>query len=223
MATVSRYIVERGSDQARVAFQGIVNLCESKGITRVTLVVPQKGGWDVTIVAKFLGASVAKALMKGRPVAITKGVTMTLESAQTFRGYAVHGLLVGAHISVRQMNKLDDSLGAQAIVYLPWNDPEGQEWRATWNPETLGPGAAKAAAGSLSIPVEEALSQLTQSINLGTGLGHPSDKKHAERVIDSLRTDGHSFEPAEVRRWAQRNGWSSKAATDLESIARKRQ
>jgi hypothetical protein len=219
---ISRYIVGRGPDQVRTAFQGIVNLCDSKGIPRVTLVVPQKGNWDATIVAKFLRLKVAKALLKGQPVPITKGATMTLESVQTFRAHAVHGLLVGAHISVKDMNKLDDSLGAQAIVYLPWNDPEGREWQATWNPETIGPSATKVSAAGLSTPVEEALGQLTRSINLGTGLGHPSDKKHAERVIDKLRADGHSFDPAEVRRWAQRNGWSSNAAADLESIARKR-
>jgi hypothetical protein len=162
MATVSRYIVERGPDQVRTAFQGIVNLCERRGITKVTLVVPQKGSWDVSIVAKFLGSTVAKALLKGQPVAITKGATMTLESAQTFRVHARHGLLVGAHVSVKDMSKLDDSLDAQAIVYLPWSDPEGQEWQATWKPETIGPSTTKPPASSLSTPVEEALSQLTQ-------------------------------------------------------------
>jgi hypothetical protein len=222
MASVSRYIVERGPDQIRTAFRGIVDLCESKGIAKVTLVVPQKRSWDATIVAQFLGPAVAKALLKGQPVTITKGAMMRLESAQTFRGHTSHGLFVGAHISVKDMNKLDDSWDAQAIVYLPWNDMEGQEWRATWNPETFGPIVKNPPVSSFSAPVENALSQLTQSINLGTGLGHPSDKRHAERVIDKLRADGYSFEPAEVRRWARRNGWSSNAAADLESIARKR-
>jgi hypothetical protein len=223
MAIVSRYIVERAPDQVRTAFQGIVSVCASKGINNVTLVVPQKGGWDRSIVAEFLKPVVAKALLKGQSVGVVKGVTMTLESVQTFRGSASHGLLVGAHISVKDMNKLDDSWNAQAIVYLPWNDAEGQEWQATWRPETIGPNTQNLAASSLPMAVEEALGQLTQSINLGTGLTHPSDKKHAERVIARLRADGHSLEPAEVRRWAQRNGWSSKAAADLESIVRKRQ
>lgn len=223
MATVNRYIVERSPDQVRTAFRGILDLCESKGISSVTLVVPKKGGWDLTIVAEFLGPAVAKALLKGQPVALPKGTTMKLESAKTFRGNASHGLLVGAHISIEDMSKLDDSWDAQAIIYLPWNDMEGREWQATWNPETIGSSAQKSPASSLPTPVEEALGRLTQAINLGTGLSHPSDKKHAERVIANLRADGHSFEPVEVRRWAQRNGWSSKAAADLEAIARKRQ
>jgi hypothetical protein len=206
MATVSRYIVERGPNQVRTAFQGVVSLCKSKEITSIILVVPQKGNWDVTIVAEFLGSKVAKALLKGQPVTVNEGITMTLESVQTFRGNASHGLLLGAHISVKSMNKLDDSGDAQAIVYLPWSNEEGREWQATWKPETIGSRTQKLPASSISTQVEEALSQLTQSINLGTGLGHPLDKKHAERVIGKLRADGHSFDPVEVRRWAQRNG-----------------
>ena len=74
----------------------------------------------------------------------------------------------------------------------------------------------------LSTHVENALQRLTDTINLGTGLNHPSDKKHAERTFDKLRADGHAFDPVEVRRWAQRHNWSSGAAAELEAVARKR-
>jgi hypothetical protein len=144
---------------------------------------------------------------------------MVLKSTKTFRGSVSGGLLVGVHISLKNMNKLDDSWNAQAILYLPWNNIESQEWQATWKPETIGPNVQKPPTSSLSALVEETLRQLTQHINLGTGLTHPLDKKHAERAIANLRASGHSFDPAEVRRWAQRNGWSSKAAADLEAIA----
>jgi hypothetical protein len=221
MATVARYIVERSQDQVRTAFQGIVKLCKDQGIARVTLVVPQKQGWDRTIAGEFLGQAVAKALLDGQPIRLTDGVTMTLETGKTFRPGAGQGLLVGVHVSIKDMNKLDDSLGAQAVMYLPWSDIEGQDWQATWNPQTLGAKTQNTSPSSLSKTVEEALYQLTRGINLGTGLSHPSDKKHAQRTVDKLRADGHSFDPVEVRRWAQRNGWNSSAAGDLEPIARK--
>jgi hypothetical protein len=146
---------------------------------------------------------------------------MKLESAQTFRGSWSQGLLIGAHISDKDMNKLDDSIGAQAIVYLPWNDIEGKAWQATWGAQIIGTTAAPEPTASLSGPVEEALRSLTQAINLSTGLNHPSDKRHAERTIARLRQEGHSFDPVEIRRWAQRNAWTSSAAADLEAVARK--
>jgi len=145
-----------------------------------------------------------------------------LESPQTFRSMSGQGLLVGAHISIKDMARLDDAWSAQAILFLPWNDIEAKEWRATWQPQTIGQKAQDVPPSSLSKPVEEALARLTQIINLGTGLGHPSDKKHAERTFDPLRADGHSFDPTEVRRWAQRNHWSSSAAADLEAVAQRR-
>jgi hypothetical protein len=222
MPTVARYIVKRSSDQIRNAFQRILKLCKDQEIAQVTLVVPKKGGWEHTIVAEFLGQAVVKALLKGQPVRLTDGVRMTLESGQTFRPSAGQGLLVGAHVSIKDMNKLDDSWSAQAIMYLPWSDAEGQEWQATWNPQTVGAKTQDTPTSSLAKAVEEALHQLTQAINLGTGLGHPSDKKQAERTIDKIRADGHLFDPAEIRRWAQRNGWGSNAAADLEAVARKR-
>jgi hypothetical protein len=222
MTSIARYIVERTPDQVPTAFRSVVQIVKDLGITRVTLVVPKKGGWEHTVVAQFLGANAAKALSKGQSVSLVDGVTMVLESPATLRSSFDQGLLVGAHISFNDMAKLDDAWGAQAIVFLPWNDSESQEWKATWRPKVMGAKAVEAPSTSLSEPVEEALKQLTDTINLGTGLGHPSDKKHAERTIDKLRSERHSFDPAEIRRWAQRNNWSSGATADLEAIARKR-
>lgn len=221
MASIERYVVERNATQVRTAFAGIVKLVKEKGITRVTLVVPKKGGFEHTIVGEFLGANVAKALAKGQSVTLVEGVTMGLESPQTFRPTAGQGLLVGVHISTKGMAKLDDAWGAQAILFLPWSDAESQEWKATWRPKTFGQKGADAPESTLSRPVQDALARLTESINLGTGLGHPLDKKHAERTFDQLKAGGHSFDPAEVRRWAQRNNWSSNASVDLEAVARK--
>lgn len=90
MATVARYVVDRSPDQVRLAFKSVLEICKEKNITSVTLVVPQKGGFDRTIVAEFLGPNIVKALLKGQPVLVAQGVQMKLESAQTFRG--VHRL-----------------------------------------------------------------------------------------------------------------------------------
>ncbi|WP_338693191.1 hypothetical protein V5279_43315 [Bradyrhizobium sp. 26S5] len=221
MASVARYVVERSPDQVRLAFQSVTEICKANNITSVTLVVPQKGGFDRTIVAEFLGPNIVKALVKGQPVLVAQGVQMKLESAQTFRGSWSDELLIGAHISDKDMSKLDDAIGAQAIVYLPWNDTEGKGWQATWGAQIVGVNAAPTPTVSLPEAVEEALQSLTRAITLSTGLNHPSDKKHAQRTFARLRQESYSFDPVAVRRWAQRNGWSSSAAADLEKVARK--
>lgn len=221
MVSVARYVVEPSPDQVRLAFKSALEICKAKNIASVMLVVPHKGGFDRTIVADFLGTNAVKALIKGQAVLIDHGVQMKLESVQTFRGRSSDELLIGAHISDKDMNKLDDALGAQAIVYLPWNETEGRDWQATWGAQGIGASTTSPPVSSLPNGVEEALRRLTQTINLSSGLGHPSDKKRAERTIGQLRQDGHSIDPVEIRRWAQRNGWSSSAAVDLEAVARK--
>jgi hypothetical protein len=138
VASIDRYIVERSATQVRTAFAGIVKLAKEKGITRVTLIVPKKGGWEHSIVGEFLGAGVTKALTKGQSVTLVEGITMVLQSPQTFRPTAAQGLLVGVHISTKDMAKLDDAWAAQAILFLPWSDNESQEWKATWHPTTFG-------------------------------------------------------------------------------------
>jgi hypothetical protein len=228
MATVKRYLVERPKSveevgaQITAALAGIVGICRQEKIDRVTLVIPKKGGWEFSEVARILGPAATKALLKGKPVSLNSGVTMTLESPSTFRNSASRGLIVGAHISDRDMAMIDDSWDAQAIMFLPWSETEGRAWQATWKPETIGPSTWTAPVSALAAPVEEALEMLTRNINLGSGLGHPSDKALAVKVIGRLRAEGHPLDPVEIKRWALRHAWSSHAASDLEAIAKKR-
>jgi len=228
MATVDRYLVERPRDvesvpdQIKTAFEGILDICQRHSISRVTLVVPKKGGWENTLVGEALGARVAKALLKGEAVPLIKGgPAMTLESPQTFRNSVSPGLIVGAHISEADMAKIDDCWDAAAILYMPWTEAEGRAWQATWKPETIGPSTWTEPTSALSAPVKEALEKLTRNINLGSGLGHPSDKTLAVKTIGRLRAEGHALDPAEIKRWALRHAWSSHAASDLEAIVKK--
>jgi hypothetical protein len=222
MAVKPRYLVETGANSIETAFRSIPSLCAKHGVTRVTLVVPKKQGWDHSVVAEFLGQAATKALLKGGAVSLGQaGLTLTLESQATFSSSFAPSLIVGAHISGGEMAKIDDTPNDNAILYIPWTETEGREWQATWQPETIGPSTWRASAAGLPNEVEDALMQLTRLINLGTGLNHPSDKAEARRVIARLQKAGHSLDPAEIKRWALRHNWSSHAAAELETIAKK--
>ena len=220
MAVKPRYLVETGANSIETAFRSIPSLCAKHGVTRVTLVVPKKQGWDHSVAAKFLGQAATKALLKGGTASLGEaGLSLTLESQATFSRSLAPGLIVGAHISDSEMAKIDDAPNDNAILYIPWNETEGREWQATWQPETIGPSTWKAPAAALPNEVQDALMQLTRSMNLGTGLNHPSDKAQARAVIARLQKAGHSLDPVEIKRWALRHNWSSRAAAELEAIA----
>lgn len=217
---ISRYIVEKKPDQVKTALQGMTQIAKHLH-AKVTFVVPTKRGWENTIFGQALGETFARALLKGEPVELVAGVPLALESAQTFRSTSASGVLVGIHISPDDMSKLDDALSADAIVFVALGDVEAQKWKNIWQPQTIGPTGTPPQVAQLEQPVIDALRALTDVINLGTGLNHPSDKQHAKNTITKLRRDGHIIDATAIRDWALHNNWSSGAAADLEKIARK--
>jgi hypothetical protein len=65
-----------------------------------------------------------------------------------------------------------------------------------------------------------ALRSLTISVNLSTGLAHPSDWDHALYIFRALRAGGHRIDGDEIERWALANGWSYRHAADVGQLAR---
>jgi hypothetical protein len=222
MTVVPRYLIEKGPDDVKTAFGAIPALCEKHGASQITLVIPQKQGWERSIVGEMFTIAERKALTKGEPLRWGRdGPFVRLESSETFRPIPGLGLVFGAHISGAAMAKVDDS-PARAILYLPWTEDEGREWKATWRPETIGRDTWRPNVAELPEKVQARLTELTKQINLSTGLGHPSDKASAKKAIADLRAGGHDFDAGEIKRWAKRHGWRSDAATELEAIAKQR-
>jgi hypothetical protein len=63
------------------------------------------------------------------------------------------------------------------------------------------------------------LRELTDSVNLSSGLGHPNDRSSAIEVLAILRDAGLSFTPEGVRAWLVAQGhWQPAHANDVESV-----
>lgn len=218
---IPRYVIESHGPDAeaiKTAFQGAFQICVQNGISEITLLVPSKGSFPSTVVGTFLGASASKALCEGQRIKITDNLLMNLESSKTFETYRSYGMLVGLYLSQKDINVLD-SASAKAIVLLPWTADEGKSWISTWNPTVLGENTWQVSQATLDPAVEGELLSLTNSINLMTGLSHPSDKKHAQEVLRKLKSSGHSPEPEDIRKWAVRNNWQPDDADDLKKLA----
>ena len=56
---------------------------------------------------------------------------------------------------------------------------------------------------------------LTDSVNLSSWIGHPSDWNHAVTALRELRVRGCALNGTEVETWAVAHGWSSRHAADL--------
>jgi hypothetical protein len=227
-AGIPRYMIEPGQIEGSVtksvelAFAAIYKLCNEQGIDQVTLVMPNKKEFQQSIVAEFLGAAASKSLAKGKSVVLGKnGPSVKLESPETFSRHTSHGVVIGGHISGGEQRRLESTLDAKAIFYLPWTRDEAVEYLTTWRPVVIGPVKLAPADDTLPLEVETALDRLTNRVNLSTGLGHPLDKAAAKQMVQTLKADGYSLDPDAIGRWALRHGWDSAAAAKLESLVRK--
>jgi len=118
------------------------------------------------------------------------------------------------------LEELDD-LRPPAICVITWIRGELEDWKAAWGPVDLRSGSA-AKPAEVSNPVAlQALISLTASVNLGTGLSHPSDRSTAINTFRILKANAIPFNPDEIRSFAARNGWNAGDATELQDVARK--
>lgn len=118
------------------------------------------------------------------------------------------------------LDKIDD-LRAPAICVITWIKGELEKWKAAWGPIDLRAGEAVPAAEISNPVVRRALEGLTSLVNIGTGLGHPSDRSAAIRTFRILKANGEQYDPDEVRAWAASHGWTAEDATELGEVASK--
>lgn len=118
------------------------------------------------------------------------------------------------------LQQLDDVATIKALGVLTWLIDDVRPW-------AVGVGAVDLlGVAATHTPVIEddvalgALRVLTNSVNLSTGLSHPSDWDHAVHMFRELRRRGHALDGAEIETWAIANGWSARHANEVGQLAR---
>ena len=167
---------------------------------------------------RVLGDQVTRVLVSGQSARIN-GVavslaTMTRPLPVSLRNHVV----LAIWLDDQALTKLDDAAPA-AICFVPWAEGDGSLWKTTWRPTDLRTGSPVPAASPGNPVVEEALRSLTLTVNLSTGLNHPSDREKAIEMFRLLKNAGEAFDPVAVRAWAANNRWSSTGADELAEVA----
>ena len=224
-----RYLVQTDEppdlDLVKRAIGFVVRLSQENDNVGIVILVST---WDhltrSNLLSDVLGLNVSRALAKGRSFDLPSGGKLRAATERTFRSVRGREIIVGMFGGKKTMDLLDDPLNSQAtaIVFVPWLPAEGESWRQTWNPIVVGSEASGQPRPEAIIEnpvVEKALEALTNRINLGSGLAHPSDRSSAVQLFRLLRRDSEAWDPDAVRRWAVRNGWSPHAADELHEVA----
>lgn len=115
------------------------------------------------------------------------------------------------------LRRLDDA-GPSAFGVLTWNLADIEVWAPTVGAIDLL-GLTNASAPTITdLLVLGAMRSITDSINLSSGISHPSDWNHAVTALRELRSRGCALNGTEVETWAVANGWSSRHAADLSTV-----
>lgn len=221
MSSTQRYMIENnGANKENIEFclKEAFKICNKNSISEITLIVPKKDGFESTEIGAVFGETDARKLRSGKVLQVDN-INIKLESPKTLSPYKSYGMLIGIHLSQEGQDKLDSADFADAIMFVPWTEDEGKEWMSTWDPSVLGQRTWQISPQNLHQDVVDALVIITSSINLSSGLVHPSDKNVAKQKFTDLKNAGHKPDPDEIRGWALRNNWAPMHASSLQKLA----
>jgi hypothetical protein len=203
-------------DALRTAFIWLTDEAKRRSVQAVVVTYAKANAENFS---QVLGQQVSAALVAGKTVTVNgqavKLATVTKGLPASLRGSVV----LAVWIDDRKLSAIDD-LAPQAMCVIPWIPDGIRQWLTSWQPRDLRSGQAKASRNLGPSPiVQAALSSLTVSVNLSTGLAHPDDRDEAILTFRLLRERNEPFEAAEVRAWAVNNGWSAKGADEMCAVA----
>lgn len=152
-------------------------------ITRIVLYVATKKsiGWFEGI---FSPAQIKQLFLGSR----IKGIILPvkIETTITYRdSYSASDIVIAYGIRTKELRLLDDIQSAKYIISIPWIKADTEEWINSRNAINAETGEASLMALPSAV-VCIALKDLTENINLSTGISHPMDSETAKRYIRVL-------------------------------------
>lgn len=207
-------------DALRRALAWLARLSEADITKRkVALAVDGKAQMSANTIVEVLGEAACKALAKGQPVTFGKATLSLVIQRDRLQSWT--GPILAAFPSKKLLDKLDGLQGVTDIIVVPWTMEEAEFWIQAWGAEELGTtSSGRAAAPQLDPIVESALRNLTQSVNLSTGITHPSDRQAALDTFRVLSRNRIAYHPKDVRAWlVGKGGWEPKDADAVQNIA----
>ena len=188
----------------------------------IHIIFPHKANFESTnlgkIINQIFGAGSAKKLCKGETLG---NLDFILPSKISFNNSS--GTILAIYCTPDDMNKIDSNSSANSIIFVSYLLEEADIWENTWynNGLDIIHGEPSQQIEILSEEITSALKRLTSIVNLSTGLTHPSDQKHAQRIFKELQEKGYKADEQAVANWAIANGWNASHLSDLKKLTKR--
>lgn len=186
-------------------------------IKRVVLLVGTKKntGWF----ERIFGIEIVKQLFEGITLKKCKPV-FKLETIRTYKDkYRPSEIVITCALDSDDVLAIDVFYSVKAIIAIPWLADSLEKWLQTWNPTELRGNQQAAVYPEPSCIVKKALQDLTNRINISTGISHPSDEEQAKTLILALHENETNLDADVVGAYLVRElNWDTNHSKDIEKL-----
>lgn len=191
---------------------------QNKDVNRIVCYVHTKG--NIGYFEPFFEDKLIKKLLEGNVMIEPFPVPLTIETKNTYSksrySSSNRDLVLAFGMDLEDLEVLDDYYGVKYLVAIPWLKDKTMPWVNRWNAEEITGKKDDKTKSGVSEIVKVALSELTSSINMSTGIINPFDNSRAKTFVRAL----HKYEPeisaeAVVSYLVSELGWTSSHANDV--------
>lgn len=139
--STQRFVIENNGptlSTVQKLFEQSAAFCLRNRISQLSLVMNPSDELPDTVIAEYLGPTVAHALCRGTAVTLVKGLDLRLLQPAQLQHSNDNGLVVAALLSLDALANLDANPALKALAFVPWPDVDGERWIGIWSPRMPG-------------------------------------------------------------------------------------
>ncbi|HNT26570.1 MAG TPA: hypothetical protein PKH10_00190 [bacterium] len=185
---------------------------------KILLAVPQKDNLDGAIKNVFGEAFVKEICRNNRCGANGHEFSLMTEKKDHYNVF--EGSVIAIYATQKLLDKIDSILNVTDVLVVPWVEDDISEWRPRWGATDIENGI-KSQGTVLSAVVKTRLDNLHDTVNVSTGLAHPSDRDYAINMFEEMKTKGTLYNPIEVKNYLiAEKRWDPEHADQVYEIAK---
>ena len=198
-----------------LALKKAFDLCDEIGdITQITLLIHTKG--NTGYLERIFGTRNLKDFFRG--IEINENYPpLKIETLRTFNDdWQGKKIVVAFGLLSEELHKYDDYDNVAAIIAHQWSEDSVKDWAKSWGAINL---ETEIEIEKTSLPdkvVQQAFIDLSESINMSTGIHHFMDEEKCKTYIRALHKYNYELNSKEIFSYLTTElGWEADDANDV--------
>ena len=217
MAEIRYYNNNQGptKENEMLALKKALEICNEKGnIEEIVLLIHTKN--NTGYIERIFETRNVKKFFNGVKIDANYP-PLRIETIRTFNDdYQSKKILVAFGLRSEELYKYDDFESIVAIIAHQWVEPDVQDWAKTWGAIDLSTNEPIAKIDLPSQVVQNAFTNLSNSINMSSGITNPFDNDRCKTYIRALKKYDYEMNSQEIFSFLTTQlNWDSDNAKDV--------